>query len=53
MFTDWTATLEVEVDAKIWNLSDLRNVWSDAGTYAGLGEMRPIYGRFAATIAEG
>jgi hypothetical protein len=52
MFTEWTAELPIEVDATIFDLHALRNIWKDAGTYAGLGEMRPVYGRFIATVEE-
>jgi hypothetical protein len=52
IFTDWQAVLPVEVDAKVFDIDTLRNCWRDAGVYAGLGEMRPVYGRFAATIEE-
>jgi hypothetical protein len=52
IFTDWSAELPVEVDPVVFDLDTLRNVWREAGIYAGLGEMRPVYGRFAATIEE-
>lgn len=52
IFTDWMAELPVEVDATVFDLDTLRNCWRDAGVYAGLGEMRPVYGRFVATIEE-
>lgn len=53
MFTEWRAELPIEVDATIFNIKDLEKIWKDAGVYAGLGEMRPIYGRFAATLKKG
>lgn len=49
IFTDWNAELPVEVDATVFDLDTLKICWADAGRYAGLGEMRPVYGRFAAT----
>jgi hypothetical protein len=52
IFTDWQAELAVEVDPVVFDLDALRNIWREAGVYAGLGEMRPVYGRFAATIEE-
>lgn len=52
MFVDWQARLSIEVDATVFDLHTLQQIWKDAGIYAGLGEMRPIYGRFAATIEE-
>lgn len=53
MFTDWSAELPVEVDKTVFDLHTLENIWKDAGIYAGLGEMRPVYGRFVGTITEG
>jgi hypothetical protein len=52
IFREWRAELPVEVDPVIFDLDTLRNIWTDAGKYAGLGEMRPVYGRFEATIRE-
>lgn len=52
IFIDWQAEIPVEVDPTIWDLDTLRHCWKDAGVYAGLGEMRPIYGRFLATVEE-
>lgn len=52
IFTDWQAELPVEVDPIVFDLDALRNIWREAGVYAGLGEMRPVYGRFVATIEE-
>jgi hypothetical protein len=50
IFTDWQAELEVEVDATVFDLDTLAHIWHDAGVYAGIGEMRPIYGRFNGTL---
>lgn len=52
IFPEWSAELPIEVDSLIFNLEDLRLIWAAAGTYAGLGEMRPVFGRFIATIEE-
>jgi hypothetical protein len=52
IFNEWSAELPVEVDPVVFDLDTLRNCWKDAGTYAGIGEMRPVYGRFKATIEE-
>ncbi len=53
LFTNWQAELPIEVDDKIFDLHALETIWSDAGTYAGLGDMRPVYGRFIGTISKG
>jgi hypothetical protein len=52
IFTEWQAELPVEVDPVVFDLDTLRNIWRESGIYAGLGEMRPVYGRFAATLEE-
>jgi hypothetical protein len=50
IFTEWQAELPVEVDATIWDLDTLAEVWRLAGVYCGLGEMRPVYGRFGGVV---
>lgn len=52
IFNEWTLELPIEMDETIWDLDKLMKAWQDAGKYAGLGEMRPIYGRFDATLEE-
>lgn len=50
MFTEWRCELLVEVDPKVFDLHDLRIAWEEAGTYYGIGDGRPIYGRFKGTL---
>ena len=52
IFAEWQSELLIEVDANAFNLDDLRLIWRDAGIYAGIGDMRPVYGRFIGTIEE-
>lgn len=52
LFIDWQAELDVEVDDTVFDLHSLKKAWSDAGVYSGLGDMRPVYGRFEGTIKE-
>lgn len=52
IFTNWSAVLPVEVDATVFDPDTLKNVWHEAGIYAGLCEMRPIYGKFKAMMTE-
>lgn len=52
IFTEWTAELPIEIDPVIFDIDTLQIFWKEAGKYAGLGEMRPIYGRFVGTIKE-
>lgn len=50
VFEGWTLTLPVEIDPEVFDLDALTHSWVQAGRYAGLGEMRPVYGRFAAEV---
>jgi len=50
IFTDWRAELEIEVDANVLDGDTLAECWRRAGVYAGLGDMRPVYGRFTANV---
>lgn len=50
IFTDWRLELPIELDALVLDVHTLRVAWADAGRYSGLGEMRPVYGRFAGTL---
>jgi len=50
IFTEWSLELPVEVDSTIFDLDTLQLCWADAGRFMGIGEMRPIYGRFLGTI---
>lgn len=52
IFTEWQAALPIEVDPVIFDIDTLQVFWRDAGRYAGLGEMRPVYGRFDGVIEE-
>lgn len=50
IFSDWQAYLPVEVDPEIFDVEDLRICWKDAGIYEGIGDMRPVMGRFRGTL---
>lgn len=52
IFTNWTAAITVELDPTIFDVDTLQVLWTDAGKYAGLGDMRPVYGRFKGTVIE-
>jgi hypothetical protein len=52
IFVEWQAELPIEVDPVIFDIDTLENCWRDAGKYAGIGDMRPIYGHFKATLKE-
>jgi hypothetical protein len=50
IFREWELELDVEVDPTVLDVHTIRFMWTDAGKYAGLGEMRPVYGKFNATV---
>lgn len=50
IFYPWRAALPIELDPIVFDLDTVATLWSDAGRYAGIGEMRPVYGRFEGTI---
>lgn len=50
LFRNWGAELPIEIDPTIFDLEVLATIWNDAGKYAGIGDGRPIYGRFRGTI---
>lgn len=50
VFTDWQASLAIEVDPVIFNRDALEACWAAAGRYEGLGSWRPRHGRFVGTI---
>lgn len=52
IFTDWRFELDVEVDMTVFDVHTLRMVWHDSGIYCGIGDMRPVYGRFDGTIRD-
>jgi hypothetical protein len=52
MFVDWSFALAVEVDPTVFDPDVLGQSWRDAGVYAGIGDMRPIYGKFRGTLVE-
>lgn len=49
-FAEWGASLPIEVDPTVFDLDTLATLWREAGVYAGLGEMRPVYGRFTGSV---
>lgn len=50
IFKEWELELDVEVDPTVLDVHTIRFMWKDAGLYAGLGEMRPVYGKFNGTL---
>lgn len=50
LFTDWKFELPVEVDGTIFDKHTVEQIWKESGVYVGLGDMRPVYGRFQGTV---
>lgn len=48
IFREWAIDLEVAYDTEIFNEDDIKTFFDEAGRYAGIGDYRPRYGRFAA-----
>lgn len=52
LFEEWALKLTVEVDQLIFDKDTVEVIWREAGRYCGLGDMRPIYGRFDGTVED-
>lgn len=49
MFKDFAFEVPVEVDPRIFDLDTIKMIWGEAGKYTGIGDFRPISGRFVGT----
>jgi hypothetical protein len=49
-FVEWQFRLPVEVDPVIFDQHVVETIWREAGVYSGIGDLRPIYGRFNGTV---
>ena len=52
IFLDWTLTCHVEVDAAQVDLDQLEAALEQSGRYYGIGDYRPLHGRFTGSITE-
>lgn len=52
IYPEWAFAAPFVVDETIWDFGDLAQAWKFAGLYAGLCEMRPIYGQYEATAKQ-
>lgn len=52
LFRDWAIKAELYVDETQLDLSSLRGIVERAGKFIGLGDWRPRYGRYIATVEE-
>lgn len=46
VFTDWRIEAEIEVDLTVLDPEKINQLVEEAGRYEGLGDNRPVYGRF-------
>lgn len=53
IFPSWSAEFSIFYDSEVIDASDLNNIIETAGRRIGLGDYRPIYGRFQAQILNG
>lgn len=51
-FSDWSAEVDVEYDDAVMTFGDVKDIIEDAGRLVGVGDWRPKYGRFEATVEE-
>lgn len=52
IFQNWVAEITGVYDPNVLNLEDVRAFAETAGSYIGVGDWRPRYGRFTATVEE-
>ena len=50
MFREWRADCEAIIDPNILDVADIEQIAETAGMLIGIGDWRPRYGRFAATV---
>lgn len=52
IFREWVAEVEGVLDPSVLDLDDVESFAEIAGSYIGVGDWRPRYGRFTATVKE-
>lgn len=50
IFNEWALEAEANVDPGLLDIDNLQAILSDAGAMAGIGDYRPRYGRFEASV---
>jgi hypothetical protein len=53
VFPEWSMAVEAELDTSVLGLDELGRIAQEAGRQVGLGDFRPRYGRFTATVEPG
>ena len=51
VFEEWQLRVEIEIDLNVLDPEKIDQLAEEAGRYQGLGDYRPIYGRFAGSAA--
>lgn len=46
VFHEWSASVNVIVDAEVLNVADVMMAWTAAGNLIGIGDFRPLFGRY-------
>lgn len=46
LFTDWRLEVEIEIDLNVLDAPKINQLAAEAGRYQGIGDYRPVYGRF-------
>ena len=46
VFWEWSAVAEVIVDPEVLNVADVIKSWQAAGNLIGIGDFRPLFGRY-------
>lgn len=52
IFTTWAVDVTLTYDPLLLNYAELERIAATAGAYIGLGDNRPLYGRFRASLEE-
>ena len=47
LFNEWMLSFDIMFDPEAISLPELKMCWENAGNYVGLGDFRPLFGRFS------
>lgn len=50
VFHEWSATVEVVIDDELFDIADLKRCWETAGNIVGIGDFRPLFGRYTVEL---
>ena len=46
LFREWSVDIQLSLDTEMWNLDEFKTSLERAGSIEGLGDYRPVYGRY-------